>query len=172
MPNFDEAFAEPTPLAISRDTFLANESLKRQREARNFVYKGDVSAPKATRSGRVLAEVRDSTEEVDEYGGEDHDAEEEEVVRGPADVDLDEAARSPSHIAPLPPGARPHIIKILSTLTSQTSSTDPDPFIEEDKNEALQGLLNLLKGTVEWGEGNSALVVGARGAGKTRVSRA
>lgn len=39
-----------------------------------------------------------------------------------------------------------------------------------DENEALTQLVNLLRGTVDRGEGNSCLVVGAKGSGKTRVS--
>lgn len=62
---------------------------------------------------------------------------------------------------------------MLNILTSQNISTNPPPFEDEEHNETLQGILNLMKGTVERGEGNSAIVVGPRGSGKTRtVARA
>lgn len=41
---------------------------------------------------------------------------------------------------------------------------------EDEKDESLKHLVNLLTGTVERGEGNSCLVLGAKGSGKTRVS--
>jgi origin recognition complex subunit 4 len=71
---------------------------------------------------------------------------------------------------PLPAGARPHVLQILSTLTARHVASNPPAFDDEASNEALQSLVNLLKGTVERGEGNSALIVGPRGVGKTRVS--
>ena len=43
------------------------------------------------------------------------------------------------------------------------------PFDAEDENGTLKGLVNVLRGTVCRGEGNSALLVGPRGCGKTRV---
>lgn len=75
MRHFDEAFTDPfAPEAeeksISREAFLANESLKRQREARNFEYEGDVDAPKLTRSGRVVGkqvQEDEPEEEEEEY---------------------------------------------------------------------------------------------------------
>jgi len=174
----DSPIASPN---ITRDAFLANEALKRQREARNFKYKGDAHAPRQTRSGRVVGESKDEDGDADaEYGGgvetpdagietiEDEVVEEEEELEddgryGPALVEETISVRPLSDIA------RHHLTEILSTITSQHVSSDPPPFQDEDKNEALQGLLKLLQGTVDRGEGNSALVTGPRGVGKTRV---
>ncbi|KAK6909121.1 hypothetical protein I203_103136 [Kwoniella mangroviensis CBS 8507] len=181
---------------ISRETFLANEALKRQREARNFNYKGEASAPKLTRSGRVVGQditpSRDS-EELDEYGGIIYqrdevnplgiqapiipDVEIRNDLQEKEDPDItmvdDEEQRSNTQIEQLPKGAQIYLKNVLATLTSQGTSTNPPPFVDEEKNEALIGIVNLLKGTVERGEGNSALVVGPRGVGKTRtVARA
>lgn len=185
--------ASPTTAAITRETFLANEALKRQREARNFKYKGDANAPRQTRSGRVVREA--NTEEVDEFGemgmeppyeaAEEEEEEEIEVIEYPTkEVEIEGSAIAIQHeldgmaeleeetrptVAPLSPFARQHISSILSTITSQSIASDPGSFRDEDQNEALQGLLKLLQGTVERGEGNSALVTGPRGVGKTRV---
>jgi origin recognition complex subunit 4 len=217
MPNFDEAFDEPNGTlsfgggasssttgagaapageAFSRETFLTNEALRRQREARNFVYQGDVDAPKLTRSGRVVG-TREDEGEVDEYGGVVespevgvHDAEVDRMDVDGESPDLVPATRAtisveetilhpskatsttPAKANPIPPpaGARPHVLQILSTLTARHVASNPPAFDDEASNEALQGLVNLLKGTVERGEGNSALLVGPRGVGKTRVS--
>lgn len=218
MPNFDEAFDEPNGTnrfdggasslttgaggaaageTFSRETFLTNEALRRQREARNFVYRGDVDAPKLTRSGRVVG-TREDEGEVDEYGGvegsevagEEIGEEERMEVDGEspdlvsatrATISVEETILHPSKATstppakanplPLPAGARPHVLQILSTLTARHVASNPPAFDDEDSNEALQGLVNLLKGTVERGEGNSALLVGPRGVGKTRVSK-
>lgn len=156
--------------AVSRETFLTNEKLRRQREARNFKYTGSADAPKLTRSGKVIG---DKEQEVDytqspqpqvgsrrEAGLGDRTV---EVFKPPVKVAAEE-------LFPLPPGAKPYVRKMLDNLTGRNIAVDPLPFAEEDKNEALNGLVNLLKGTVERGEGNSALIVGARGVGKTRVS--
>jgi len=186
----EDIFANSSPskadAAISRETFLANEALKRQREARNFKYKGDANAPRQTRSGRVVVDLTEG-DEVDEFGGEEEAElvdEEEEIVEGGEEVPvgdeeiriLDESGLAASYeqqpiseINPLSEFARQHITNILSTITSQHISADPPPFQDEDQNEALQGLLKLLQGTVDRGEGNSAMVTGPRGVGKTRV---
>ncbi|WVR09616.1 hypothetical protein IAU60_006688 [Kwoniella sp. DSM 27419] len=187
----DEVFEAPSrsleSAEITRQAFLANEALRRQREARNFEYKGEVDAPKLTRSGRIIRDdsvaiSADTTDDLDEYGG----VPEENDPLGPQaaiipDVevtvgDSDLPGVSPDEVEvqfELPPQARPFLKTILSTLTSRDVADNPPPFVHEDKNEALHGLVNLLKGTVERGEGNSALVVGPRGVGKTRtVARA
>ncbi|ORY31628.1 origin recognition complex subunit 4 C-terminus-domain-containing protein, partial [Naematelia encephala] len=166
----------------SRETFLANEALKRQREARNFVFKGDADAPTLTRSGRVISKAQEDDEDVegDEYGPLP-DQSVAEVDDGVTFVRRDDVhialpvakEKQTPKLVSLPEGARPHVLEILSTLNSRHIATNPPPFVDEEKNEALQGLLNLLKGTVERGEGNSALILGARGVGKTRtVTRA
>ncbi|KAJ9120234.1 hypothetical protein QFC22_003134 [Naganishia vaughanmartiniae] len=56
-----------------------------------------------------------------------------------------------------------------STTAAHTNGLSPGPGGEEEKNEVLMQLVNLLTGTVERGEGNSCLVLGAKGSGKTRV---
>ncbi|WWD03936.1 hypothetical protein V865_001994 [Kwoniella europaea PYCC6329] len=197
----DEIFESPqfntkSREEISRQTFLANEALKRQREARNFNYKGEASAPKLTRSGRVVGHdvtpSRDS-EELDEYGGIIYHRDEVnplgiqapiipdvEIIndlqeKEDSDIVMDDDGEQKSikQIEQLPKSARMYLKNVLATLTSQGTSTNPPPFVDEEKNEALIGIVNLLKGTVERGEGNSALVVGPRGVGKTRtVARA
>lgn len=173
---------------MSRETFLANEALRRQREARNFLYKGDSNAPRLTRSGKVVGDVNDNqdTADMDEYGDivRDGDAtamdldeaesqgmieEEERLFPTRQDAFSPEAAEEASKaVQPLLPAARPHIIDILSTLTSQRVHNGIQGN-EEEKNDAMQSLLKLLQGTVDRGEGNSALITGARGVGKTRV---
>jgi origin recognition complex subunit 4 len=63
--------------------------------------------------------------------------------------------------------------RILATLTRPPSKQPPPftvPFDDESSNEALMAVLSLMRGTVERGEGNSCLVLGAKGSGKTRVS--
>ena len=172
---------------ISRDAFLANEKLKTQREARNFVYDGDSNAPRLTRSGKV---VGDTTGPIsNEYGEVEGDEDEERKTAGDDEMEPEPISRDAldddvfslqplrvtqnlkaEGISPTPASARPYLLQILATVTSQDIARDPPPFHEEEKNEPLHGLLNLLKGTMERGEGNSALVVGSRGAGKTRVS--
>lgn len=202
LPSFDDAFGgDDTPAgkdsSISRETFLANEALRRQREARNFVFEGDAQAPRLTRSGRIvkqrktlaLGEADEDGEDVgihedDLYGSAQPAPEEEDTLQA-ADGVLDTRAETtlstaavPSRdvpmvseeIQPLPAAARSHVLDILATLTGVSAGINPPPFHDEDTNEALQGLVNLLRGTVERGEGNSALVVGPRGSGKTRVS--
>jgi origin recognition complex subunit 4 len=171
---------------ITRDAFLANEALKRQREARNFKYKGDAHAPRQTRSGRVVGETKDGDEDAeDEFGAGDEilEAGVEEGDNGELLDDETGVLEDDGRYDPVPPSleesatplytlsevARQHLTKVLSTLTSHHISDDPAPFEDEDKNDALQGLVKLLQGTVDRGEGNSALVTGPRGVGKTRV---
>jgi origin recognition complex subunit 4 len=185
-----DVFDESSPLSgavISRETFLANEALKRQREARNFKFKGDANAPRQTRSGRVVVDVN-GTEEVDEFGNDDERLEIEGNVEDAhvyveeeggvnertngdhgAETEVEYNQTSPA-ISPLSAFARQHVTDILATITSQNISSNPAPVVNEEQNEALQGLLKLLQGTVERGEGNSALLTGPRGVGKTRVS--
>jgi origin recognition complex subunit 4 len=186
---------------VSRESFLANEALKRQREARNFKYKGDANAPTLTRSGKVVgkANVEKEPESQEEDEADVYGTMETDPAVDDAGLDIENpfvvapVRRVSPALAPLQPlsttlvpkpsedqaesysilpGARPYLHKILLTLTSAGTSTDPAPFPDEGTHEALQGLVNLLRGTVERGEGNSALIVGARGVGKTRVSGA
>lgn len=165
---------------ITRDAFLANEALKRQREARNFKYKGDAHAPRQTRSGRVVGESKDEDGDADvEFGGGFEtpgagveDVEEEVVEEGEIledDGRYSQPVSGETTMYPLSEVSRKHITEILSTITSQNVSSNPPAFHDEDKNESLQGLLKLLQGTVDRGEGNSALMTGPRGVGKTRV---
>lgn len=209
MRHFDEAFGDPFGggEAISTEVFRANESLRKQREARNFRYEGDADAPKLTRSGKIVRrrEMEVDTEEgerdgagaeADAYGAGNGEGEDDDMLgmdgEGRPDIDMDvdipapavgipsgrlahdtldtPAPPDPGAVKPLLPAARQHILRILSTLTGNGIARDPPPFADEDTNEALQGLVNLLKGTVERGEGNSAMLVGPRGTGKTRVS--
>lgn len=190
--DFDNGiFSDPDDeLVVSTEVFRANERLKKQREARNFTYEGEANAPRMMRSGRALAEVNkdqgDEDENMDEYGPR---LEEENPLAPQAPVIPDIAVQQllitpsepllPSTQAPsspciiIPAFQKIYLHAMLNTLTSQNISTNPPPFDDEEHNETLQGVLNLMKGTVERGEGNSAIVVGPRGSGKTRtVARA
>jgi origin recognition complex subunit 4 len=71
----------------------------------------------------------------------------------------------------LPEGARPYLEQTMAILTGARDQAEdgPMPLDAEDENETLKGLVNVLRGTVCRGEGNSALLVGPRGSGKTRV---
>lgn len=174
--------------SISRQAFLANEQLKRQREARNFKYEGDADAPRLTRSGKVVGEVvqdeydvfdAEPTPEppnedpfmdthvsaVDDDGAEET-MEVDETFSGQAGP---EKIMSKA-VDPLPDYARPHILNILSTLTSTSIADKPKPFHDELQNDTLLSLTKLLQGTIDRSEGNSALLAGPRGSGKTRVS--
>ncbi|WRT70018.1 uncharacterized protein IL334_007011 [Kwoniella shivajii] len=175
---------------VSRLTFLANEAMKRQREARNFIYNGEASAPKLTRSGRVVGQDVTGTEseELDEYGGKQDDISINPMgVQAPLIPDIEVRTEMDQDIRmdneteqgqintgiTIPISVKSYLKHVLGTITSHNINRNPPPFAEESKNEPLTGLINLLKGTVERGEGNSALVVGPRGVGKTRtVARA
>jgi origin recognition complex subunit 4 len=84
----------------------------------------------------------------------------------------------PTEPRPAPPAATnqvsPFIQARLNTILSNLSappSWNPPPFATEGpENEALTSLVNLLRGTIGRGEGNSCLVVGSKGSGKSRVS--
>lgn len=186
----DELEQGKSGVVVSTEVFRANERLKKQREARNFTYEGEANAPRMMRSGRALAEVNkdqgDEDENMDEYGPR---LEEENPLAPQAPVIPDIAVQQllitpsepllPSTQAPsspsiiIPAFQKAYLDAMLSTLTSQNISTNPPPFDDEERNETLHGVLNLMKGTVERGEGNSAIVVGPRGSGKTRtVARA
>lgn len=77
---------------------------------------------------------------------------------------------SSSSMTPLTRKVLRAVISNLAGCESYTPATAIQP--EEEKNEALVQLVNLLKGTVERGEGNSCLILGAKGSGKTRVWKA
>lgn len=70
----------------------------------------------------------------------------------------------------LTPLARKVLRTVISNLAGCETYTPATPMQpEEGKNDALVQLVNLLKGTVERGEGNSCLILGAKGSGKTKV---
>jgi origin recognition complex subunit 4 len=167
---------------------LANEQLKRQREARNFKYTGDADAPRLTRSGKVVGDAQH-----DEYDVFDKDATPDEVnedlfkepeelvdgitipeavVRDEEEMFVDDQPEKPlsKSVDPLPESARPYITEILTTLTSTKIADKPKPFHDELQNDTLLSLTKLLQGTIDRSEGNSALITGPRGSGKTRVS--
>lgn len=93
----------------------------------------------------------------------------------PEDLEVED---HPTEPRPAPPAATnqvsPFIQARLNTILTKLSappSWNPAPFATEGpENEALTSLVNLLKGTIERGEGNSCLVVGSKGSGKSRVS--
>lgn len=99
---------------------------------------------------------------------------EEEVppIRGPTVSSSKAETVPPPSLKPLADHARSRIQEILSILTSTRIADNPPPFHDELSNDSLLGITKLLQGTVDRGEGNSALVTGPRGSGKTRVSRA
>lgn len=86
-------------------------------------------------------------------------------LEGPASL----AVESNQHA--LTPFARKVLRAVISNLAGcETHATSAPMAPEEEKDESLRHLVNLLTGTVERGEGNSCLVLGAKGSGKTRVS--
>lgn len=187
---------------VSRETFLHNEQLKRQREARNFVYEGDGNAPKLTRSGRVItaalpesentalsapdtpsriaAHMNAGTARTPSRRAVLTEQGDTSIAASPA-VALDATpsrtqAATPrgkklSQRAALPEGAKKYLERTMAILTGAEDGTvsGPQPFDAEEGNETLRGLVNVLRGTVCRGEGNSALLVGPRGVGKSRV---
>lgn len=175
MPSFDDdvfgtSAIEPTD-TISTEEFRANERLRKQKEARNFTFEGDASTPRQMRSGRVVA-LREG-----EYGADVETASESAETQRPRAVEDDDddelrvagmdvfvqPEERTSDIMPLPAAGRAHVLHMLRILTGKDHAR-----VGED-GEALQGLISLLNGTVERGEGNSALLTGPRGAGKTMV---
>ncbi|KAJ9091692.1 hypothetical protein QFC19_008983 [Naganishia cerealis] len=73
----------------------------------------------------------------------------------------------PTALTPFAKKVLKTVVSNLACTTTHVSSIPPTP--DEEKNEALMQLVNLLTGTVERGEGNSCLVLGAKGSGKTRT---
>lgn len=72
----------------------------------------------------------------------------------------------------LTPFAKRVLRTVISNLAGCDSYSTSGPMTpEEEKDDSLRHLVNLLTGTVDRGEGNSCLVLGAKGSGKTRVSR-
>ncbi|GHJ83987.1 hypothetical protein NliqN6_0389 [Naganishia liquefaciens] len=70
----------------------------------------------------------------------------------------------------LTPFAKRVLQTVISNLAGYESYSASGPMtLEEEKDESLRHLVNLLTGTVERGEGNSCLVLGAKGSGKTRT---
>lgn len=165
LPSFDdEVFGSGADSpSLSREAFRANERLRRQREARNFVFEGDAHAPRQTRSGRVVERVSHDYGEdaTDESADAEDDGEDEQEV-APVPMPEPEPAPVTQAARPLLPQARRRIVDVLATLNGRLT--------EPEDSEALTGLVALLSGTVVRGEGNSCLVTGPRGAGKTRVS--
>lgn len=157
LPSFDDDVFGSSPM--SQEAFRANERLKRQREARNFVFEGDANAPRQTRSGRVVESVpHDYGEDATDESADEPEEWAEQVLPEP------EPEKPVTQVAsrPLLPQARKRIVDVLATLNGRLT--------EPEDSKALTGLVALLSGTVVRGEGNSCLVTGPRGAGKTRVS--
>jgi origin recognition complex subunit 4 len=166
----------------SREVFLNNEAQSRQREARNFQFQGDHTAPVSLRSGRIMA--RRGLNELDEYGAEIQKDDNEGVDHGIASVvedipsyvsgHLDSQASAATELVPLAAPPSYHLVRtafysqVISSIIRQTAERDVSPASSE--TESVLGLTSLLTGTVERGEGNSCLLIGARGSGKTRVS--
>lgn len=175
-------------VTISRQSFLANEQLKRQREARNFKYTGDADAPRLTRSGKVVGDVQqDDYAVVEKYPSpeelkDDPFTQTDEIGNDSlvADAFIQDNSDTIAHpqpekalaktLDPLPDFARSHMADVLSTLTSTHIADKPKPFRDELQNDTLLSLTKLLQGTIDRSEGNSALIAGPRGSGKTRVS--
>lgn len=174
-------------VSISRQAFLANEQLKRQREARNFKYTGDADAPRLTRSGKVVGDVQHDEYDVFEKEASSEDLNDSPLIQAEEVVDEDTAGDTrvqddedmwatdqpektlSKSVDPLPEFARPYIAEVLSTLTSTNIANKPKPFHDELQNDTLLNLIKLLQGTIDRAEGNSALIAGPRGSGKTRV---
>ncbi|WVN89164.1 uncharacterized protein L203_104380 [Cryptococcus depauperatus CBS 7841] len=182
---------------ISREMFLRNEAQRKQKEARNFNPENlDPNAPRLTRSGRTLGDVfRDDdavdTEALDNYGSSVDEPQPNPFEETPLIPDIpitEQLAFPPVSLSAntesskaASPGIK-HIISakakadlrlMLDILTSRGNMDHPRPMVGEEDNDTLKGVLSLVKGTVERGEGNSCLIVGPRGSGKTHtVNRA
>jgi origin recognition complex subunit 4 len=172
--------------SVSREVFLSNEALRRQREARNFQFVGDHMAPVALRSGKTM--VRRGVRELDEYGdvistatvrdgGVEQDEREatndavevRETNEYPTPLSLDNTAVA--HSRSCVPSLDNKISRLYSHLIARLANADLPTVTEvrDDKTDVMQEAISLLMGTVEKGEGNSCLLIGARGSGKTRV---
>lgn len=165
----------------SREVFLSNEAMSRQREARNFEFHGDHTAPVALRSGKTMA--RRGPMDLDEYGGQAEMADDQGIEAAESDAEaIETPVLDDLPIASLySPESTPaaflpdyHLVRtafysqVVSSIIRQSKRQTTTPVGAD--TEAVQGLSNLLLGTAERGEGNSCLVIGARGAGKTTVS--
>jgi origin recognition complex subunit 4 len=175
----------------SRAKFLHNERRRKANQARNFVYTGDATEKRRLRNGKAVQEEEESVPD-------DMPADDERILYQEAgfqvdgdgidsnmDVEMDYTYIPETMVLPEIPLSAPSSIHKASTLStyartalneiltriSAPTSRNPPPFATEGpENEALTNLVNLLRGTVERGEGNSCLVVGSKGSGKTRVS--
>lgn len=193
----DEEDAFELDSKTSRTKFLENERRRKLNQARNFVFTGDVTEARKTRSGKTVvvdAEL-DLEEEEDGMVGPGEEAVKDGAVDdkeqdGEMDIDLgvdidytipedlivqEEPLEPPTPATTtvnqsVAPFIQEKLNRILSNL-SAPPSWDPEPFeTEGPENEALTSLVNLLSGTIGRGEGNSCLVVGSKGSGKSRVS--
>lgn len=187
--SYDDEDAFELDSKTSRAKFLENERRRKANQARNFVYTGDAGEARKLRSGKAVAQEMDDEVEleleepvdlpVEGGGGMAEDA----VIDLGVDIDYSLPEELDVQDAPIPSTtslgieltttASPYVLDrlndILENLSAPPSRT-PRPFANEGpENEALTSLTNLLRGTVERGEGNSCLVVGSKGSGKTRV---
>jgi hypothetical protein len=173
----------------SRAKFLENERRRKANQARNFVYTGDAGEARKLRSGKAVAQEMDDEVELEMNEPVDFPMEGGAAVgeHAPIDLGVDIDYNLPEELdvqdAPIPsttslgnettttvsPYVLDRLNDILENLLAPPSRT-PRPFANEGpENEALTSLVNLLRGTAERGEGNSCLVVGSKGSGKTRV---
>ena len=183
----DDAFELDSKL--SRAKFLENERRQKLNRARNFVFTGDANEGRKLRNGKaVMVEPEDEIsidddEDIGTAGAGDKEPDDgTEIDLGveidytiPEDFVVQDQPLEPPAIAStttdqaVPPFVQERLNTILSNL-SAPPSWNPTPFqTEGPENEALNSLVNLLSGTIERGEGNSCLVVGSKGSGKSRV---
>ncbi len=159
---------------------------------------GNGMAPSPLRRSTLAGTVQDVVEKEDKdvnmdgsEGEEEMEVEEISPDQEAVDQAVLQELLEPDGAAPngqdslRPPAAQPpadetstHRTRFLHTVIAgltRPPPTFPSPPITlpvpEADNDGLQGVLNLLRGTVDRGEGNSCLVLGVKGCGKTRVRR-
>lgn len=121
--------------------------------------------------GKARASVSSSSEGFVENLVDPDEEDDDGISRIPSSPSKRAGARM--ELGPLSPNShrlldaqRKAILKSLLKPPIHTDTTD-----EASKHSPLQSLISLLQGSTERGEGNSCLVLGPRGSGKTRVGR-
>jgi hypothetical protein len=121
---------------------------------------GDVVSTATVRDGGVEQDEREATNDAVEV---------RETNEYHIPLSLDNTAVS--HGPPCVPSLDNKISSLYSHLIARLANAAVPTVTEvrDDKTDVMQEAISLLMGTVEKGEGNSCLLIGARGSGKTRV---
>lgn len=175
---------------VSRRRFLDNERSKVAKQARNFEYTGSANASRRLRSGKIVQEEPAVTiaDDPDREASDSQDGGiqlDENTMEDDLDYLLPDnivSASTPLNVSDfhqnaqetrsqsLPPEGKLFLNRILSAYSSPCTTALTRTVADElATDSALSHLVNLLGGTVERGEGNSCLVMGSTGSGKTRV---